>query len=260
MSREVLEGLTERLLAMPVVRAPDLPVAVSFQEAAALIKLTEREEVGRALLEVGLDAQVLDDIRTALAAARQAESQWTSIRSRRKPEDQRDVEEQGRALRATAISASRFSLRRHRGAQGALNAIEEGEGVADLVQDLFDTAELIERNLAAFAANRRFNAAATVMELRRVGNAIEDGQAEFATDTTQKNAVDLRNRAWTLLDDLVTEIRQAGQHAFEGTPTAREFGSDYERTRRRTARRRSSTMPAAIPAPDRSAPTEPAPN
>jgi hypothetical protein len=173
--------------------------------------------------------------------------------SPRKPEAQHEAEELGRKLRAQAMSACRFSLRKNRQAQDALDRIAEGEGLADLVQDLVALALLVEQNQAALAANRRFGAAEKVVALRTQAAAISGGQADFRTDASKRDAADLRNRAWTWLDDLVAEIRLAGRHAFEGTATAREFASAYERTQRRARRQRaedpSGDEPVPLPTP-----------
>jgi hypothetical protein len=249
MSREALERLMPTYRALVEVRGPNLPIEVAFQEAETLANLVERPEAREELLAVGLDEATLAGLRPALEAARQAQSEWTAIYSPRKPQAQRDVEEQGRALRAQAMSACRFTLRKSRVAQGALDAIDEGEGLADLVQDLFDLALVIEQNAAAFAANRRFPPAEKVAALREQATAISGGQADFRNDKTQRDAADLRNRAWTWLDEVVGEIRQAGQHAFEGTPTAREFASAYLRSQRRQQRHRKAAGAVVTPEP-----------
>jgi hypothetical protein len=248
MSQEALDALMPTLRGLSAVREPDLPVEVSFQEAEALATLVEKPAIREALLEVGLEPDTLAGLRPAIAAARYAESAWKAVHSPRKPESQRDVEAQGRALRAKAMSACRFSLRHDRLAQGALDRIDEGEGVADLAQDLLDLAVVIERNLGGFAANRRFGAADRIPELRALSASISAGQADFRTDKAQREAVDVRNRAWTWLDHLVDEIRGAGRHAFEGTPTTRDFASEYERQQRRAQRRRKSATPEPTPA------------
>lgn len=236
-----LEQLKPTLAALTRVRTPDIPVDVDFQEIRDLLTyIDEHPDVAATLDEVGLASGILPALRLALPAAIQAQAEWSILRNPRKPEDQAAIEENGRKLRTAAIAACRFTLRTHRQVQGALDRIMEGVGTADLVQDLEELALLVEANRDALAPNRRFDAPSQPAKLRTAAQDIRLGLAEYRTSQDQKTVVDLRNRAWTWLETHVTELRDAGRYAFQGTPTIREFRSAWER-RVRLGRRKNTS-------------------
>jgi hypothetical protein len=238
MTREALEQLRPKLQVLERVKGPDLPAHVAFQECQDLLTFIDKDPEVRAEIDsVGLPSDHLPSLALALAAARQAQSDWAAVRSPRKPEEQAQLEAEGRSLRSEAAAACRFTLRADRLAQGAVDRIMEGDSIPDLVQDLEDLASLVEQHLDRFAHNRKFDAPCKVPVLRSKAQEIRLGLATFRTADAKREALDLRNRAWTHFDHLLTELRQAGQYAFLGTPMVREFQSEYNR-RKRQARKR----------------------
>jgi hypothetical protein len=236
-----LEQLKPTLAALTDPSQPDIPIHVDFQEVQDLLAwLDGHRDAVRQLADVGLAPEIIETVRTALAAARQAQSDWSTLRDPRKPADQAGLEEAGRKLRSAAVAACRFTLRGDRNVQGVLDRIVQGDGIADLVQDLEDLATLVEQNLTALAPNKKFDAPRQIPTLRDTAREIRLGLAQYRTAGAQKTAVDLRNRAWTWLDLHVSELRAAGRYAFAGTETAKEFRSAHER-RSRLSRRRTST-------------------
>ncbi len=171
-------------------------------------------------------------------AARAAQSEWVVLRDRSKSEAQQEREQRGYAERAELLAACRFNLREERAAQGTLSAIAQGEGVPDLVQDLRDLAELVERHRPAFAADQSFNADEAPELARSLAAEIEAGLSSERLSTSQAAAKLLRDRAYTYLDDLVAELREAGRYAFrKDSAVAARFASAYLRRKRRRSRR-----------------------
>ena len=239
-----LEELRSVLDAIPTdeVRPPDMPIDVYFQETDDLQEHLAVNELAQVLEDEGLDRSTLDSIPQALAAAREAQTAWTLTNERAKPDEQRSAEKQGYALRTKVSRKARFALRRNSAALAVLSQILEGDGVADLVQDLDDLRMLISHHATAFARNKNFDAAAVSAELATLAAEIRKGLSGFRMNPEQAKAVELRNRAWTHLDQLVDDVREAGRAATDGK-LALGFASAFLRRKRQTAKRKGTSTP-----------------
>jgi hypothetical protein len=238
MSDAALETLRDTLLAIPSehVQSPDLPMAVVLQEGNDLLTLSRDPGVWDRLLAVGAQQADREALAQAIAATRAAQSQWTVARDRSKSSAQAEREERGYKLRLDLLDAGRWNLRNDRTALGTLSAIAEGEGVADLIQDLNDLALLIEQKAPAFANDKTFDVATRAEEARSLAAELAAGTSLERLDTNQARIVDLRNRAYTRLDGLVSSLREAGRYAFRDKDDVRKrFASSYVRRKNRRA-------------------------
>lgn len=241
MSDQALDALRPTLDAIPDadVHRPELPPSVAHQEAHDLLQTVSEESVRQGLLDVGLDEALLDGLPTAIDASRQAQSKWVVVRDASKPQAQKEREARGADLRSDLVATCRWNLRDNALVQGALDQISDGGGVADLIQDLHDLAVLVRANLPAFESDQTFDAPAEAEQALALSQEIGEGLSQARTSTTQRQAVGLRDRAATHLDDVVGEIREAGRYAFRGVAEMEgRFGSAYIRRRTRTYRRR----------------------
>ncbi len=240
-----LEALQPVLDAIPAddVRAPDQPVDIYFQETEDLLEHVAANGLAQLLDDEGLEPETLASIPQALAAARESQTAWMLLNERAKPQEQRQLEQRGYDLRTKISKKARFILRKNNAALAIISQILEGEGVADLVQDLDDMRMLMTHHAAAFARNKNFDVAAASAEALKLSTDIRKGLAGFRMNPEQSKAVELRNRAWTYLDSLVDDVREAGRAATDGK-TARGFASTYERLRRLAQRRKSASQPA----------------
>jgi hypothetical protein len=247
MANANLEALMERLKAIPAVDLdqPDMPMSVALQEASDLAVLVNTELVRNRLVAVGCQGETLALLPKVVDATRAAQSEWAVSRDRSKGEAQRNRETAGDALRADLIAACRFNLRHNRTAQATLDAIVQGEGVADLVQDLKDLGALIERHTEAFAADQTFDPSRAAESARSLAADIEAGLSGTRATRDQDQAKLVRDQAYTLLDDLMAEVRNAGKYAFRKEPAmAAKFTSQYlRRKRRRRASAQAETKP-----------------
>ena len=231
-----LDDLTPILTDLPreSVVEPRLPMAVFLQEAHDLHALVSQQSVRGELEKIGVDTNLLDTLGTNLSAARQAQSQWAVTRDRSKTDAQRALEEGAAELRSELMAACRWSLRSDRVALATLRAIAEGDGIADLVQDLADLARLIETRQAAFAADTSFDAVARIREAQATAEQLRVGVSQEKLAADQAKAKELRDRAFTYLYDQVLALREAGRYAFRRDPaTQAKFGSLYYRRRSR---------------------------
>ncbi len=236
MANQNLTALTPTLLEIPAasVSRPETPFAISAQEWADLETLTRDTAIRAKLVTVGLPAGLLDSLATDIDAARAAQSEWVVLRDRRKSAGQRELEDKAYAFRQTVLGACRWNLRHDRVAMGTVSAIAEGEGVADLIQDLSDLAQLIQHRSAAFAEDQTFDAAATVQQARALAGDLQAGVAAEKLTTEQNEAKDLRDRAYTYVAGRVAQIREAGRYAFrDDAALTRKFASAYRRRQRR---------------------------
>lgn len=182
----------------------------------------------------------------AVAASRQAQSQWVVIRDRGKPRAQHERERAGIVLRSEISAACRWNLRHDRAAQAVLDDIARGQGVADLIQDLLTLAALLDRHESAFDPDETFDAPAHAEAARSAAEEITAGLSESRLTADRDAAKDLRDRAYTHLTKLVSALRDAGRYAFRREPQrAAAFGSEYQRRAHARARRRATSRAQA---------------
>ncbi len=237
-----LDKLTPLLMAIPFeeLDSPATPIHVALQEAHDLNTLVGNPEVRERLLAVGLPKAELTALPKAIDATREAQSAWIVVRDRTKSDAQRQREEAGGKLRTEMIAAARWNLREDRVAQATIDAIQEGEGVEDLVQDLVDLAALVDRNLETFESDTTFAAEHQVEAARSTAKTIQAGLSHARLARTHDESKELRDRAYTYLAARVSAVREAGRYAFknEAGMVAR-FGSSYARAKeRRRSRKR----------------------
>ena len=246
MSQADLDALRSTLLAMPStdIDQPDLPVAVVLQEAHDLRTLCADPQVRERLVSVGLQAVTLDTLAVAEGALRVAQSEWVVSRDRSKDDAQKAREARGMELRAELAAAVRWNLRAERKALAVLGAIQEGEGVADLVQDLDDLATLIVQHLPAFASDQSFDAPARAEEARTLAAEIRAGLSKSRQPGAQEASKDLRDRAFSYLDDLKTRVRESARYAYRRDPA---FSARFASAHKRRLRRRAPNTPDAAP-------------
>lgn len=187
-----------KLLASEDVRSPNQPIEIYLQEVEDLIAHIQENELGQVLVDEGLDENRLQELPEALTTTREAQTAWTLTNERAKPQEQRELEKRGYALRGHVAKKVRFALRSNRAALAVLNQIMEGEGIADLVQDLDDLRMLLTHHAALIQRNRNFDAAATNSELADLAVKIRRGLSGFRVSPEQAsaNADHLRPRAF----------------------------------------------------------------
>ena len=213
-------------IALSDVRKPNVAMSVYLLESnRIMVYLTEKPDVRRALLSAGLkmgeelltEDNLLPMLTSRLGAARYAQASWDAVRSTRKPEEVRAQEDAAYDLRGDLVAASRWNLRHDRIAQGTLNAIQEGDGIADLITDLDALAVLILNNQAAFTHDAHFDAQASAVHAQEVAQALRAVEAERSGEG-REDALQLRDRAWTHLEVLMAELRAAGRYVFRKDP------------------------------------------
>jgi hypothetical protein len=219
------------------IRTPNLPIATALQEASDLVRLCRAERVHTAITKVGQSPDFVGVLEQRIDAAREAQSIWVSVRDQTKSSALVKLEERAGQLRGDLLAAGRWNLREDREAQTTLSTIRGGDTVADLVQDLFDLATLYEKHRAAFETDQSFDAGARSGEAREVATQLSASISEERLGSGPAEIRDMRNRAFTYLDNLVSEVRAAARYAFRSEPDfSRRFASRYRRRIRRAAK------------------------
>lgn len=242
-----LEVLRDHLMALPAeaVKLPAMPVASLHQEADNLLTWLGQGAFAK-LAAVGVPAGALDDARAALEASREAQAAWLVAWGGRKGVDRKEAEAAGDALRGDLVAACRWNLRADADAQASLSRIVEGEGLADLVQDLYDLAALITAKADAFAPDATFDPGERAAAARASAEAISAGLATAFSEGEKAAAKDLRDRATSWLSSQLSALRAAGTYRFRGTDDVRRFQSQY---RRRSRTRAAGGDPLEMDAP-----------
>lgn len=216
---------------------PKIPTATYLQEANDLLIVTRESEIFESLRKVNVDVNTLEALEPAIVITRDRQSEWVVVRDRTKSELQVQREEEGRQLRSELIKSGRWHLRKDNQAQSVLDAIAEGEGVDDLIQDLDNLAKFVETHHPYFAKDQTWDWKTKVEDARTLASTIRAGKSSVVVDLTQEEAKEARDRAFTYLDGIVTEIREGGRWAFRDDAVRRSwFGSSYLRRARAAAR------------------------
>lgn len=229
------------------VRKPNVPMAIYHQEANDLLVFLSHDSGWQRLYAVGLDPTAASAVEQALTVSRTAQSAWFVASRPRKEEEHTTREVRASELRAEAMSACRFNLRSDRGMQGVLDRIDDGSGIADLAADCVDLAKLIHDNLLAFEKDMSFDAKSVADELAEIGPLITAATSARRAAEGTSELIDARDRAFTVLDNILDEVRVAGRHAFRKTNDVRRFGSDYQRRILSRSRRKAASQPEEQP-------------
>lgn len=201
---------------------PKLPVAEAVDDARELSEVTGRSAVRTKLLEVGLSVEILDALGDAIGALNEFEHERLVERNAWKSRGAAVLEQRALWLREEMLAACKFNLRDLAPA-GAFERITNSEDEADLIYDLRELSQLVSENLAAFDDNLSFDARVLAAEatsllggLGAYSNLNEAALHQRFVLGSRSHAREWRDRAYTHLVNLTTEIRMAGAYAFRG--------------------------------------------
>jgi hypothetical protein len=246
--RSALETLAPELtaLAQADVAPPPIPAERFIAEARALALVADKD--GAALTRVGVDRKLIAALPVRADALAAAQAQLDAVRGRARSRDEVKTEKTALEARGDFMASARYALRGDPEGLSVLDRIAQGEGVDDLVQDLRALAELARSREPAFKAvgfdvrNESANALGLAASLEILVAKRRAGTRDEA------DAMDLRNRAATLLAIAVIEVRTAGTYIFrKDARRLRKYQSEYNNIRR--ARNRSRTPGPSTPTP-----------
>jgi hypothetical protein len=240
-----LDTLQERLAAVPhelVLSAPNKPVKVAILEGERL-----KSGIGKYKKALaGLPGFRLADVKLlpeAIEALESAERHWSRTKVKQGDASLVALRKEAEKWRAEAMAAARYLLRNDASAGLEIERIGEGDGLADLVQDLEDLAALVKTHDATFAALRN---PLDATEASRLSTALRNGR----DDEDANAAIDQRNRAFWALEDVMRELRAALRFVLRDEPKKlAPLLSRYEADRRSKRRRAGSKSNGVVTTP-----------
>jgi hypothetical protein len=218
------------------IKPCNIPISVAVQEAG---NLHERVELDIAsLLELGMPPELQQRLAKLRAALFAAEVNWQEQQSERKKalELWKEKSPALYALRKDIIDHLSFAFRKDERLMDQIAAIEDGDTHADAIEDLARLAVLGTQNLELvqainYDATRFENASTMASEMSGVLSA---ANGYLYRDDERKL---VRDKAYTLLKEVVDEIRDYGQFAFRNDPEhVKGYSSKYVRDRAKAYR------------------------
>ncbi|WP_025665358.1 hypothetical protein [Aquimarina megaterium] len=232
MSKENYDTKLVVLEALPqeAVKSPTIPVDVFMQEAENLFVWAEEDK--ETLVAKGLDWQMYaEDLPTRTGACRYAQAVWMKERYSQEEAAKAWREESPKAyeFRNDLLADLRFAFRKRMDLLARVRAIADGEGDADMIQDLMDISVLGKANIAELEKAKydlsNFDIAA------QQSDALAEllAKANGATLDNSK-AKEIRDRAYTHLKEAIDELRATGKYAFRKDPERyKGYVSRYKR-------------------------------
>jgi hypothetical protein len=214
------------------VKRPTIPMDAAIQEAQYLYKWCLADQA--ALTKAGLDWALVEDLPVRLDAVSEAQSIWHNVRFGREEAQQAWAEKSptGYELRDELLHYMRYAYRDISDLKTRVDGVAEGDGDADMIQDLNDLAVIGRENLAPLQAvgfdSAKLDAAAILSD--ELGELRADASVDKAADREKKV---LRDKAYTHLKEAVDTIRQCGQFVFWKDPDrAKGYASEYFRRKK----------------------------
>lgn len=211
------------------VKWPGIPVDIYLQEAEYLYHWAGDD--AEKLQKAGLDKMWIEDLPKRAGACREAQSIWFN---EQKSKEEAEMEWNERApeaynLRNETIHAFRYAFRKDALLLSKVAAIRDGDGNADMIQDLNDLSVLglgnIELVKKTDYETKKLKILAT--EADELASLLGKTNREKQKDS---EVLLVRNKAYTYLKQAVDEVRDCGKYVFWRNPDRlKGYRSDYLR-------------------------------
>jgi hypothetical protein len=205
-----------------LVRRPSLPVTELLRDARSVAAAAETWR--DALVARGLSEHLASDLVARADALSQAQAMWLAERSRGlKATGSTLVLREAELLRSDVLALLALALRRSRDGLARLEALTNGEGIADLLRDLETLAHLVRDAAVALAAINE-DAAALGRAIEKAHKAVHSAVSKEAGDVLSSSK-DTRDRLAVLVEDGIDEVRAFAAVAFRNDPTQDRRGA-----------------------------------
>jgi hypothetical protein len=203
------------------VKLPNQPIDECTADAETLAIEAVKDK--DALLQAGMDVTLIDELPSLAGAVRYCQALWMS-EYRAKEEAQKEWLEQSPLaydLKDEMLHHFSFAYRAYPDIKTKISRIREGNGHADMIQDLLELAVLGEKNpepLAKISYDVSLHETARstshkMSELLALSNGSKDEQSVNKL---------LRDKAYTLLIEKMSTIREYGRYIFWKDENRRE--------------------------------------
>ena len=194
--------------------APNIPIDRAAQLALNLYKWVQPD---KDILEShGLDWNQVLSVPTRSGALRHANNHLKLVRGKKKEAKHIwDEKSQGSVeLRYFLIRTFRYAFKNLPEALEQLRAITEGARQSDMVDDLDALGKLGKANLNALNAIKFDTSFLDIAQNAAID--LADYLSDYRSAKVTRGDVEMRNRAYTYLQMVVTDIRSCGQYSFHG--------------------------------------------
>jgi len=216
---------------------PSIPPDVLLQEARQCAAAAKKQRA-RFLSLPGFSISHVDQLPGLIAAFETAQRAWDRKRAEKQSGRNRKLTRlEAEKLRQDFLATGRFLFRRDAAALTEMERITEGEGLADLIQDLRDLVKFHSENVRTFALDKTLPRDAA----RRAG-AHADALSETVDSEDAIAAREYRNQVGVLLDASLAEIRECARYLHRKDAArlapylSRYLANKQARSRRKTRR------------------------
>ena len=220
----------DRILAVPEaeIKLPNQPIDDCTAMAETLAK--EALEDKDALVNAGLDGTKIDELTTLSGALRFCQANWMS-EYRAQQEAQKEwlaKSPEAYQLRDEMLHHFSFAYRNEKEVKPKVSRIKEGSSHADMIQDLVELAILGEKypeplakvNYDVSLNEKAMATSRSMSELLATANGDKDERSESKL---------LRDRAYTLLTNHMSTIREYGRYVFWKNEERKEkYAANYK--------------------------------
>ena len=249
--QKAFDELKPLALALPAsaVRSPEMPIDKFIAEGRGYV-VAGREQQD-ALFAIGMPEDLIDLFDWRLSGLQAAEEFWGRTRNKGRNESGLAIIQDAYDLRGEALAMSDLALRNSLDGQRRLANIREGEGLADLVADLFDLSLLI-RDAEELYRAIKVETTEWSDRLARTAKSLQDMQSKEHAEKTLSIDKELRDRFYTLCIEPLREMRAFAAYAFRKDKSTKNlrfiFSSAYQRDANH--RRSKNTAPTVLSSPD----------
>ncbi|WP_430932179.1 hypothetical protein [Saccharicrinis sp. 156] len=195
------------------LKKPYMPIGIYLQEAEDLYVWASKDKDD--LIQAGLTERIFEKLQSATDACRYAQSLWMTELQARKDAEERWANEARLAfdLRDRLLHTFRYAYRKNENALQVVADIAEDAGNADMIQDLSDEAALARKypdELTAIHFDASLIETADTLSGEMADlRALANGEKRESNET-----LTIRNQMYTLLKEMVDEIRDCGKYLF----------------------------------------------
>ncbi|MBR8537232.1 hypothetical protein KDU71_16810 [Carboxylicivirga sediminis] len=203
------------------VKLPNQPVDEFVAGAETLaVEATKDKE---ALVAAGLTESSIDELTPLAGALRHCQAEWMS-EYRARQEAQKEwlaVAPAAFDERDELLHHFKFAYRNHADVLAKVMRINEGNGRIDMIQDLLELAVLGEKNPAPLTEIKI--EATRLQEARTLSHHLSEllAQANGSADESSRTKL-MRDKAYTLLLERVSKVREYGRYVFWKNEDRRE--------------------------------------
>ena len=212
MSDDVVKQLSAEISGLSVeeIIEPDMPVATAIAEAQASVDLVDHDAgVRERLFKSRYKAAEHAKFKQLLAALIVTQQRWNRVRVGRDDQAYIDEVERAEVTRRNILKAADYSCGDDRVAAGRLSGIREGEGVADLLQDLRDLDLFLVDYEPMFAQDETFDVATARADLAERLERLSPLTSVKLVDGERPPTKEERDRVYTLFTLKLRDLRRA---------------------------------------------------